>query len=162
MADINVTANSGGTSGHRDRLATNVPYKVEVWIDFADVLATKGTAIAAADVVQALNIPAETYVLAAGLEVETAADSTTLTGDLGYGSNVDVFTDGADLKTTGYGALGTNGKASASAKYFTTADTLDLVLATLTGTLTTGLVRVFAIFLDVSGKPQPVSTQVVL
>lgn len=155
---------TGGTSGHLSRMSASIPYVVEKYVDFADVLEEKGTALAADDYVKVIQVPAETLVLSAGLEVETAGDSTTLTLDLGYGGDTvtgDVYTDGADGKTTGYGALGTNGKLVANALRTTSAaDTLDLKFATLTGTLTAGLVRVYAVMMDISGKPQPTSTKV--
>lgn len=162
MATIDMIA--GGTSEHKSRMAASVPYVVERYVDFSDVLEDKGSALAAADYVKVIQVPAEAIVLSAGVEIEEAADSTTLTLDLGYGEDsvtYDVYTDGADAKTEGYGALGTNGKLVANALRTTSAaDTLDLRFATLTGTLTTGLVRVYAVLMDIAGKPRPASTKV--
>jgi len=148
MADVDVTR--GGTTGHPSRRGVRNVYLVERTFDVADWVTAKGSALASGDVIQAMDIPAETYVLAAGVEVLTALNGTTPTGDLGYGGAVDVFADGGDLATTGYLALGTNGKASASAKFFTAADTLDLKLA-FSGNVTSGVVRIFAIMCDVAG-----------
>lgn len=148
MADVDVTR--GGPTGHPTRRGVRNVYVVERTFDVADWIAAKGSALASGDVIQAMDIPAETYVLAAAAEVLTAFDGTTPTGDLGYGGSVDVFADGGDLATLGYLALGTNGKASASAKFFTTADTLDLKLA-FSGNVTEGVVRIVAVMADVSG-----------
>ena len=69
MATYDLTA-AGGTTGHPSNGRT--PYLVENTIDFS----VSGFQPAANDIVQALDIPAESIVMNAGLEVLTAgADS---------------------------------------------------------------------------------------
>jgi hypothetical protein len=154
MATINVSQPQGG--GHPSRHGpTNVPYTVEAIVDFAQVLAKNGTALAAADVVEALAVPAQSVVLTAGVEILAPADSTTLTLDVGVtGVDADVWVDGFDAK----GAAGTYAQNPAAYQPIVvgnTADTVDVLFATLTGSLTAGKVRVFAVLLDVSDKKAP-------
>jgi hypothetical protein len=154
MATINVSQPQGG--GHPSRHGpTNVPYTVEAIVDFAEVLAKKGSALAAADIVEAIAVPAQSVVLTAGVEILASADSTTLTLDVGVtGVDVDVWVDGLDAK----GAAGTYSQNPAAYQPIVvgnTADTVDVVFATLTGDLEAGKVRVFAVLLDVSDKKAP-------
>ena len=159
MATINLSDIQGG--GHPSRHgATNVPYTVEVEVDFAAALASKGAALAATDVIEAIAVPAGTMVLNAGVEVVTAADSQTLTVDVGVtGVDPDVFVDGFNAK----GAAGTYSQNPAAFQPVViggTADTVDVLLATLTddtgnAPLTTGALRVWAVLVDVSAKKAP-------
>lgn len=144
-----------GTAGHPSRRSTRSVNMYEFTVNIATLLTAKGSALAAADVFQVMTIPAGTIIYSAGLEVTTVGNATAATFDLGYGGSVDVFADGVDIITaTGYGANGTNGKTITSAARFTAADTLDIVLATLTGTLSTGKVRVYVVASDVSSNLQ--------
>ena len=63
------TLAGGATSG---RTAGSVPYLVDMTINFAAAATAKGTALAAADIIECINVPANTVVLSAGLEVVTA------------------------------------------------------------------------------------------
>ena len=125
-------------------------------IDFADLLVEKGSALAAADVFEALDVPAKCFVLAAGIHPVTAANSTTLTIDLGDGADVDHYVDGfnaAQTATDSVPITPTTGAAyaqHAGMKYYSAADTIDILFATLTGTLTSGVIRVWAIAIDVA------------
>jgi len=138
--------------------ATNVPYVVDVTLNYATALTEKGSALAAADVFQVMDIPAETVILAAGIEQVTAADSTAATLDLGVtGVDTDVFVDGFDaVGGTGYAQ---NPAAFQPVVIGASADTLDVTLATLTGTLATGSVRVWAVLCDVNAASAPGAAQ---
>lgn len=154
MATVDITPSSAVlTAGsHSDNGFTRKPYSKSVFVTGAAALAAKGSALAAADVIQFLDIPPKTVVLGALIDVITADTGTTATVDLGYGGNVDVFSDGVDISgSTGMGALGTNGKVITSAALFTVADTLDLTLATYSGSNDDWVIRVEVLFLDVSG-----------
>jgi len=146
-----------GTSGHPAR-ARKV-YIVEKTLDFAEALVQKGSALAATDVYEVLDVPAETFVLAAGAEVITVGDATAATVNVDFAGGDD-YVDGADIiAATGYCAAGTNGWAglqtgstsTTAVNRITATDTLDVTLATLTGTLSTGKLRVYAILMDISG-----------
>ena len=53
------------------------------------------------DIVQVLNVPAETLVINAGIEVLTASPSS-VTLDVGDGGDVDRYIDGLDSTSTGH------------------------------------------------------------
>jgi hypothetical protein len=138
MATYNVTG-VGGTTGHPSNGRT--PYLVENTIDVSAVNGDSGTT--SGDILYALDIPAETLIMEAGIEVLTALTSS-VTMDLGItGGDVDIYVDG-DTNATGYGTLTATARHIASS-----ADTLDI----LTGgaNSTAGKVRVWAVLCDVSG-----------
>ena len=140
---------------HASRNANvKVPYLVEVELDYADALVKKGSALAAADIVQLIQIPAGTVVLGAGAQIKTAADSTTLTVSVGTGVDDNEWVDALDGKATA-GTYGTDLSASPVWNTYPTADTIDVTFATLTGTLATGILRVYALMLDVSDAKAP-------
>lgn len=149
MATISIAA--GATAG---RTAGAVPYLVDVVVDFADAATEKGSALAAADVIEALSVPANTCILNAGLEVITAAggESSDVTYDLGVtGVDADVFVDGFDGDAAAAGAYAQNA-AAFQPVVIGTADTIDLLIATATTAPTSGKVRVWAVLMNVDGR----------
>jgi hypothetical protein len=129
----------GGTTGHPSNGRT--PYLVENTIDISAINSAAGTAIG--DIIQALDIPAETLIMQAGIEVLTALSSS-VTMDLGItGGDVDNFVDG-DTNATGYSTL-----TATANLVVASADTLD-VLA-LVAASSAGKIRVWAVLCDVSG-----------
>lgn len=126
-----------------------IPYTVDFILDFSEALTAKGSALAAADVIEVLDIPAGSVVLSVGAEVKTVADSTTLTLDVGTAVDADEWVDGLDGKTLGWS---TDLDSVPTVNTYGSADTIDVTLATLTGTLTSGKVRVYATMIDVSDK----------
>ena len=149
MATYNVTG-AGGTAGHPSNGRT--PYLVENTIDISAINGDSGAA--QNDVLQAIDIPAETVIMEAGIEVITACSSS-VTLDLGItGGDVDIYTDG-DTNATGYSALTATARHVAAA-----ADTLDVLV--LSAASSAGKIRVWAIMCDVSGineSDQNTSTQ---
>ena len=149
MATYNVTG-VGGTTGHPSNGRT--PYLVENTIDVSAINGDSGAA--QNDVLQAMDIPAETVIMEAGIEVITACSSS-VTLDLGItGGDVDIYTDG-DTNATGYSALTATARHVAAA-----ADTLDVLV--LSAASSAGKIRVWAIMCDVSGineSDQNTSTQ---
>ena len=138
MATYDLTA-AGGTTGHPSNGRT--PYLVENTIDISAINSSSGTANG--DVVNALDIPAETLIMEAGIEVITALSSSA-TMDLGItGGDVDRYVDG-DTNATGYSTLTATARVVVAS-----ADTLDI----LTGGAdsSAGKVRVWAVLCDVSG-----------
>ena len=85
MATYNVTG-PGGTTGHPS--VVRRPYLVENTIDISAINGDSGAA--QNDVLQVLDIPAETLIMEAGIEVLTALSSS-VTLDLG--SLVETLTD---------------------------------------------------------------------
>jgi hypothetical protein len=138
MATYNKTG-VGGTTGHPSNGRT--PYLVENTIDIAAINSAAGTADG--DVVQCLDIPAETLIMQAGVEVLTAL-SGSVTIDLGItGGDVDNFVDG-DTNATGYSVL-----TATVNQVIASADTLDALLAGAASSV--GKIRVWAVLCDVSG-----------
>lgn len=150
MADIAMNPGTTGYSTYGDK---PVVYKIEAELDFADALTAKGSALAAADIVQLIDLPKGAVAFGAGVEVITAADSTTLTLDVGTAVDADAFVDGFDGKS----AAGTVSQFPAAYQPLAAvaADTLDVTFATLTGTLTSGKVRVWVVLVDTRDVPNP-------
>ena len=138
MATYNKTG-AGGTTGHPSNGRT--PYLVENTIDVSAINSSSGTANG--DVVNALDIPAETLIMEAGIEVITALSSSA-TMDLGItGGDVDRYVDG-DTNATGYATLTATARVVVAS-----ADTLDILTAGADSSA--GKVRVWAVLCDVSG-----------
>jgi hypothetical protein len=157
MATIDMTL---GTVGHSrtDAYAAKA-YVVERTVDLADVVTEKGSAIAQGDVIEVIDVPAGSLVLAAGFEVTSVmtGTSTDATVDFGItGGDVDSFVDGFDLDGASAGAYAPIPAATIGGKYLvTTADTLDLLIVTQTGTITGGELRFWAVLVDVTGRDSP-------
>ena len=134
-----------GTVGHPS--IKRVPYLVENTVDFS----TSGVQPAANDLVQFLNIPVETCVLAAGLEVLTASTSG-VTLDLGWTPTsgnlsvaLDAWVDGHDSTSTGVAPV----RVPYNAVTFKAIDTIDVKVLGAQDVL--GKVRVWALMVDISG-----------
>ena len=157
MATITTLSNAVGSGLQPARSIRNMPYVVENTINFATATTAKGSALALNDVIEALQIPAQTCVLAAGYEVLSA-----ITGDVTMslvvtGVAAAAYVSAATLQAaTAVGTYGT----SASAGYpivSQSADTLDLLIAASTTALSAGSVRVFAVLCDVNDRVGPAS-----
>ena len=129
----------GGTTGHPSNGRT--PYLVENTIDVSAINGDTGAA--QNDVLRVMDIPAETVIMEAGIEVLTALSSS-VTLDLGItGGDVDIYADG-DTNATGYSTLTATARHVAAS-----ADTLDVLV--LSAASSAGKIRVWAIMCDVSG-----------
>ena len=150
-----ITTLAGAASAGRTVGA--VPYLVDVTVDFAAAATAKGSALAAADVIEALQIPAQSIVLAAGFEITSA-----ITGSCTVSLGVTGVTAAAYVSAFGVtGSLSVGDYATpATAGYpivTKAADTLDLLLVTETTTLSAGSIRVFAVIVDAQDKTGPAS-----
>ena len=122
MATYNRTVTGGGTVGHPSNAA--VPYVVTspVW-DTAD----GGTGD---DVIQLIDVPADTMIVAGCLEVLEARGNGQITLDIGFtGGDVDCFIDGSAC-AAGFtpfleAAVGASGS---NARILTSADTIDALI----------------------------------
>jgi hypothetical protein len=94
MATVNLRTGTAGNSGF-DMTAMSRLFVLEKTIDFTE---TATAAAVAADVLQLLDIPAMTAVLAVYAHVETAM-GTAGTMEIGDGSDADGFIDSLDLNT---------------------------------------------------------------
>ena len=137
-----------GTAGHRSRMRSM--YVLEKTVDIAAV-----SALTADDVIQAIDIPAEVYILHAGVEVITALNGTSPVLDVDFAAGDD-FVDGASAASTGYCAAGTNGHVdytavSTFANRVTATDTIDVKVGAGANDVSTGKIRVYAVLCDISG-----------
>jgi hypothetical protein len=149
MATVTTLA-GGATAG---RTAGSVPYLVSVEINFAAAATAKGSALAAADIIEALNVPANTVALTAGIEVISAlvgesADTRLLLGVTG--GDVDAFVASWDATAAAAGAYAP--AAATVPVVFGTADTIDLEIDAATTAPTAGVLRVWAVLMDVDGR----------
>lgn len=157
MATIDL-ASGIGSGLHPSVQAERWPFHyVEVEIDLTDAADEKGSALAAADIIQAIDIPANAAILLAGLEVTTVnAGSSVLTLDLGVtGADVDAFVDGFDFVAAVAGDFASQPAAYQPIIIGNTADTLDLLIASLTTTNTAGAVRVWCVYADIRDVRRP-------
>lgn len=149
MATITTLAGGAGVGN----TASRVPYVADVIVDFAEAATAKGSALAAADVIQAISVPANTMVLGAGIEVVTAADGAAagIAMDLGVtGGDTDGFVDGFAYHSAAVGAYASVG--AGTSVMVSTADTIDLLFQAATTAPVSGKVRVFAILAPVDGR----------
>lgn len=96
------------------------------------------------------TLPAQSVVLAAGVEVtEALAGATALTFDIGTGLDDDEFVVAYAMAGKSVGDVAPSVPGIA---YVGSEDTLDLKVDTLTGTATAGKLRVWAIVASVDGE----------
>ena len=148
MATYNRTVTGGGTVGHPSNAA--VPYVITspVW-DTAD----GGTG---GDVVQLIDVPADTMIVAGCLEVLEARGNSQITLDVGItGGDVDCFIDGS-VVAAGFtpfleAAVGASG---ANARMLTSADTIDALILDGGSSGESALrFRIHVVMVDVSVNP---------
>jgi len=141
------TVTGGGSTGHSASAPTVKVYS-EI-VDFSEFTT------AATDVIQVIELPANSLVLYAGMDVLTA-DSSGNSNQLSLGDADDVdryvaaSTPTAGIETT-VARAGTSvmGTTSAGYGYYAAADTIDIVSSA--GVTTTAKVRVFAVVADCDG-----------
>ena len=142
MATYDVTGPGGTNRPGRYNPGIRTPYLVENTIDISAINGDSGTA--RGDVLQVIDLVAETLVMEAGIEVITAL-SGSVKLDLGItGGDVDIYADNT-TNTAGYSTLTATARHVAA-----TADTLDVLEASSTAS-TAGKIRVWAILCDVAG-----------
>lgn len=134
-------------------------YAIGREIDIAAVVTKKGSALAVNDVIEVLNIPTGTAIIG-GWAKKTAAmtgTSTDLTFDIGItGVDVDVYVDGWDFDAAVVGTYGTpQGVNTPPLVVGATADTVDILISAMTGTLTGGKVWVEVLCVDIDPVNRP-------
>ena len=148
MATIDRTITGGGTVGHPSRMPT--PYVITSQVfDTAD-------GGAGGDVVQLVDVPADSMIIAGALEVLEARGNAQVTLDIGItGGDVDCFVDGSVL-AAGFtpfleAAVGASG---ANARILTSADTIDaLILDAGSSGESAARFRVHVCLVDISRNP---------
>ena len=147
MANVTTALKAAGSYGNPGRK----PYYVENEIDFADHTVD----CSSGDAVQAITIPANTAILAAGAEI-TAACTITGTGanenaTLGTGLDVDKYVATLDLDAGTAGTHGASVTGTGGLEVHAVADTLDLKLSGTGSDITAGKVRVWALLFNIDG-----------
>ena len=155
MATFTIT---GGGSTGISASAGDVKVLTQV-IDFTAFTNASG------DVIQCIELPANTYVVTAGIEVmtaDTAGNSGTVS--LGDGDDVDRYVTAQTIANTNLvpiraqAGAGSQGTTSVGYGNYTAADTIDVVIAT--GAIN-AIIRVFALVADYDGlggsEPQKVT-----
>ena len=157
MATFDLTAGSTTSTEAANSIAAlpesrRPAYMVEAVLDISKIdnyTCTDG------DVFQVLELPAGTFVIAAGAEVLTVFDGTTPTVDIDFAAGDDIV-DGGDVTATGYLAAGTNGGANLTSQatftqLVSTTDTIDVKLIAASADVTVGKLRVYAVVVDLDG-----------
>lgn len=157
MTTVNLSQ-TGTPEGHVSISDVRVPYLISFEVTGAAAVAAKGSALADADILQILDLPADILLLGAGIEVTTADTdgSADILFNMGIGGAVDIFVDGGDVSSTGYLAAGSNGALDfQNGIRVTSADTLDIVLDKSSSFSSNDdwVVRVYAVILDIDAKP---------
>lgn len=138
--------NHGPTYGVSSRVK---PYLVEQTIDFSvQNIDANGSTI------ECVDIPANCVCMFAGIEVVTALTNTAsdATVDLGPKSgDTDAWVDGFDIDGASAGTYATVLVATANPQVVDGADPLKLTFAGTAGTISAGVLRVFAVVMPVGG-----------
>ena len=148
MATYNRTVTGGGTAGHPASAA--VPYVVTspVW-DTAD-------GGAGGDVIQLIDVPADTMIVAGCLEVLEAFGNGQVTMDIGFtGGDVDCFIDGT-AAAAGFSPFleAAVGASGSNCRMLTSADTIDALLIDGASTgESAGRFRIHVVMVDISVNP---------
>ena len=147
MATYNVTG-VGGTTGHPSNGRT--PYMVENTIDVSAVNGDSGAA--QNDVLKCIDVPAETLIMAAGVEVLTACSSSVvidigITGSTAGFSDPDAYVDAYDATGASYAPRDV--ADAAPMLQCKVADTIDALIAGAASSA--GKIRVWAVLCDISG-----------
>ena len=150
MATYDVTGPGGVNRPGRYNPGVRTPYLVENTIDVSQINSAAGSA--QNDVLQCIDVPAETLVMAAGVEVLTACSSSVvidigITGSTAGFSDPDAFVDAYDATGASYAAR----DVADAAPMLTckVADTIDALMAGAASTA--GKIRVWAVLCDISG-----------
>jgi len=156
MATYDLTLGSTKSSTAANSVATlpdvrNQAYMVEAILDISKIA---NYTCVNGDIFQVLEIPAGTFIVAAGAEVLTVFNGTTPTVDIDFAEGDDIV-DGASVTSTGYLAAGTNGGANLTSQatftqLVTTTDTIDVKLIAASADVTSGKLRVYAVVIDMN------------
>ena len=148
MATYNRTATGGGTVGHPSNAPQPYVITSPVW-DTAD----GGTG---ADVIELIDVPADTMIIAGCLEVLEARGNGQITMDIGFtGGDVDCFLDGSAC-AAGFSPFleAAVGASGSNARILTSADTIDALIIDGGSTGESALrFRIHVCMVDVSKNP---------
>ena len=147
MATYNYTSSTLGTVGHPSNAAT--PYVITSQV----VDAVDNTDLEQGDVVQLLDIPADSMIIGGCIETLEASGNAQITFDVGFtGGDVDSLVDGG-VSNAAAGVQFTL-KAAGAGNISTAADTLDLLVIDAASAKTTAWrFRAHVVLVDISKNP---------
>jgi len=120
-----------GTGTAHVAAGINKVSSVTVDLNFATITTERAaaglTALTSADVLEVIKVPANTLVTHVALNV-TTAEGGTLTVDVGDGDNPDGYLDGVNANATAAYLTVAGTDAFEAGKFYTAADTIDIVL----------------------------------
>jgi len=120
-----------GTGTAHVAAGINKVSSVTVDLNFATITTERAaaglTALTSADILEVIKVPAQTLVTHVALEV-TTAEGGTLTVDVGDGDNPDGYIDGVNANATAAYLTVAGTDAYEAGKFYTAADTIDIVL----------------------------------
>ena len=147
MATYNRTSSTGGTLNHPANAA--VPYVITSPVyDAVD-----NTDLEQGDIVEIIDLPADTMVIGGCIETLEASGNAQITYDVGItGGDVDCFVDGASSNSAA--AVNFFGAQATASVMVTSADTLDLLVIDGGSSKTTAWrFRAHVVLVDVSKNP---------
>ena len=119
-----------GTGAAHVAKGINKVSTISVDLNFATITTERAaaglTALAAGDVLEVIKVPANTLVTHVALNV-TTAEGGTLTVDVGDGDNPDGYLDGVNANATAAYLTVAGTDAFEAGKFYTAADTIDIV-----------------------------------
>ena len=120
-----------GTGTAHVAAGINKVSSISVELNFATITTDRAaaglTALAGTDILEVIRVPANTLVTNVALNV-TTAEGGTLTVDVGDGDNPDGYLDGVNGNATAAYLTVAGTDAFEAGKYYTAADTIDIVL----------------------------------
>lgn len=155
MATVTTLSNPLGPVGTLVRHTDNTKLVSIIWkeIDLSAAATAKGSALAAADVIETLRVP-QNSVIVGGWAQKTAALTGTvsvLTLNVGItGVNATAYANGWDAFAASVGGYSTPGAVTPVIVSATGGDTVDITIATQTGSVTGGKILVACLVADTS------------
>lgn len=152
-AETNDLVYGGGTSGFSVQYGKPLT-NLSATLNVADWVTEKGAALEASDFAQVLRLPAGSLLIAATVTITDGFDGTS-TIDVGWAESAthDVIVDGANPATETVCARGTNGLVLQGVP-FTSSDTIDVKIASLSSAPTTGELRIDALVMSIGSTVQ--------
>ncbi len=139
-----------GTGAAHVAAGINRVSSITVDLDFAAITTARAaaglTALGAADILEVIKVSAKTLVTHVALEV-TTAEGGTLTLDVGDGDNPDGYLDGVNGNATAAYISVAGTDAFEQGKYYTAADTIDVVTVNAADT---AVMKLTAVMVDCS------------
>lgn len=158
MTTTTLTPSTGGTT-HETRMDTKGLYWAEFLIDLGtggNFQTAKGSALAASEVIECIKLPANTVVLAAYAQKETAMTGTSTDATITLQVGANAYSSALDYDAAAVAAWTVPVAPTATLMtVVTTADTLDVVFNAFTGTITGGKIRVKALISDMTKTNLP-------